>query len=360
MSEPPGDSARPARRVRYRGKNPRAFSERYKERNPERFPETIQKVLASGKTPAGDHIPILVDEILERLAPAPGEVAIDATIGHGGHAAALLPRLLPGGRLLGMDVDPLELPRAQERLRASGMPDESFMLKRMNYAGLPQLLADEELAGADLILADLGVSSMQLDDPHRGFSYKREGPFDLRMNPALGEPAWKLLERIPKKELEKILVENSDEPHAVSIADALVKARSKAPLRTTSDVAAAVRAALATLSARAQKEEGDSPIRRTFQALRILVNEEFSALEDFLRALPDCLNPGGRVAILTFHSGEDRRVKKAFQRELANGVFSDISRDVIRAGPDERYRNPRSSPAKLRWAIKGSRGRLVP
>jgi 16S rRNA (cytosine1402-N4)-methyltransferase len=348
--DPPPE--RPRRRPRYAGTHPVRFAEKYKERDPQRFSETVQKVLASGKTPAGDHVPILVPEILAILRPRPGEIAVDATLGHGGHAVALLPRLLPRGRLIGLDVDPLELPRAAARLRASGIPEEAFTTRRMNFARLPRLLLEKGLDGVDLVLADLGVSSMQLDDPARGFTFKREGPLDLRMNPDHGEPAGRLLANISRRDLVDALADLADEPHAKEIAEAILAVRSRGAIRTTTQLADAVRAALATLSPRIQREEGDLPIRRTFQALRILVNEEMTSLDAFLAALPACLNPGGRVAILSFHSGEDRRVKKAFRKGMSEGLYSDTAREVIRAGADERRDNPRSSSAKLRWAVR--------
>ncbi|MEO6325887.1 MAG: 16S rRNA (cytosine(1402)-N(4))-methyltransferase RsmH [Thermoanaerobaculia bacterium] len=353
--DPPAPPARPRRRVRYAGTHPRTFGEKYKERDPQRFPETVQKVLASGKTPAGAHVPILVAEILAVLKPRPGEVAVDATLGHGGHAEALVPLLLPGGRLIGLDVDPLELPRAEARLRAAGLPEAAFTTRRMNFAELPRLLADEGLAGVDLVLADLGVSSMQLDDPARGFTFKREGPLDLRMNPEQGASAERLLARIPRGALEEALAELADEPRAREIAAAIVAARSRGPIRTTTQLANAVRGVLATFSPREQREQGDLPIRRTFQAVRILVNDEMPALDAFLAALPGCLNPGGRAAILSFHSGEDRRVKKAFRAALAQGLYAEVAPDVVRAGDAERRDNPRSSSAKLRWAVRSAR-----
>jgi 16S rRNA (cytosine1402-N4)-methyltransferase len=330
------------RRPRYAGKHPRRFEEKYKEHHPERYSETVAKVLASGKTPAGTHRPIMVAEILEILSPKPGEAAIDCTLGYGGHAQELFPRLQPGGRLLGLDVDPLELPKTEGRLRALGFGPEIFTAQRGNFAGLPQVLAGAGLRGADIILADLGVSSMQIDDPARGFSVKLEGPLDMRMNPQRGQPASALLQRILPDALADLLVENADEPHAPALAAALA-GRSFA---TTASLAAGIRAALP----RVNQEECDLSIRRVFQALRIAVNDEFSALETFLRVLPACLNPGGRAAVLTFHSGEDRRVKKAFAAGLRDGLYADIAREVIRPNPAERRANPRSTPAKLRWA----------
>lgn len=342
MTEDASNPARPPRRPRYRGKNPRRFEEKYKERDPQRYAETVAKVLASGKTPAGSHRPIMVAEILEALVPNAGEVAVDCTLGHGGHAQEILPRVIPGGRLLGLDVDPLELPRTEERLRSLGYGPEQFSVWRSNFAGLPQVLARADLAGADVILADLGVSSMQLDNPARGFSMKQDGPLDMRMNPARGQGAAALLQKIEPVKLARLLQENADEPRSELLATAL----SGRVFLTTLSLAFAIRAALRCLP----NEERELSVRRVFQALRIAVNEEFSALETFLRHLPSCLNPGGRVAILTFHSDEDRRVKKSFAAGLEAELFSEIAREVIRPSPTERKANPRSVSAKLRWA----------
>ena len=343
------DSPTPAphkRRPRYSGKNPRHFEDKYKEHNPERYAETVQKVLASGKTPAGTHRPIMVTEILELLAPKPGELAVDCTLGYGGHAQEILARLAPGGKLLGLDTDPIELPKTEARLRALGFGPEVFTAHRGNFAGLPQMLAANEIAGADLILADLGVSSMQIDDPARGFSVKFDGPLDMRMNPQRGQPASALLAKIGPDTLATLLVEYADEPHAAALAPALAGKT----FASTKSLATAIRAVLP----RQNKEDCDLSIRRVFQALRIAVNDEFSALDTFLRNLPVCLNPGGRVAILTFHSGEDRRVKKSFEAGLRGGIFSDIAREVLRPSPAERNANPRSGPAKLRWARRAA------
>jgi 16S rRNA (cytosine1402-N4)-methyltransferase len=330
------------RRPRYSGKNPRRFEDKYKELNPGRYAETVEKVLASGRTPAGTHRPIMVAEILELLAPKPGEVAVDCTLGYGGHAQEILPRLAPGGKLLGLDTDPIELPKTEARLRALGFAPDMFTAHRSNFAGLPQVLAANEIAGADLILADLGLSSMQIDDPARGFSVKFDGPLDMRMNPQRGQPASAFLAKISLAALATLLVEYADEPHAATLAPALAGKT----FATTKSLANAIRAVVPRLN----KESCDLSIRRVFQALRIAVNDEFSALDTFLRNLPACLNPGGRVAILTFHSGEDRHVKKSFESGLRDGIFSDIAREVLRPSPAERDSNPRSTPAKLRWA----------
>jgi 16S rRNA (cytosine1402-N4)-methyltransferase len=333
------------RRPRYAGKNPRRFEEKYKERNPAKFPETIAKVTAAGKTPAGMHRPIMVEEILALLDPRPGEIAVDCTLGYGGHAEAILRRLQPGGRLLGLDVDPLELPRTEARLRALGFDETSFVARRSNYAGLAKVLAAEGLAGANLILADLGVSSMQIDDPARGFSVKADGPLDMRMNPERGAPASALLSKVSAGELAELLRENADEPHAEPLAAALA-GRSFA---TTG----ALREAIARVTTARAAEERELTVRRVFQALRIAVNDEFAALEAFLRVLPECLAPGGRVAVLTFHSGEDRRVKKSFAEALRQGRYAEVASEVLRPGATERHQNPRSASAKLRWARRG-------
>ncbi|MFA6034092.1 MAG: 16S rRNA (cytosine(1402)-N(4))-methyltransferase RsmH, partial [Myxococcota bacterium] len=251
---------------------------------------------------------------------------------------------LPGGRLLGLDCDPIELPKTEARLRALGYGPDTFTAHRSNFAGLPQVLAAGGVKGADFIVADLGVSSMQLDDPERGFSVKRKGPLDMRMNPSRGLGAAAFIQKIKPKALAKLMQENADEPGASGIAMALAGRL----FATTTELADAVRASLPDMG-----EDGRvATVRRVFQALRIAVNEEFTALDAFLRVLPDCLNPGGRVAILTFHSGEDRRVKKAFKAGLESGVYSSIAGEVIRAGPEERRANPRSTSAKLRWAVR--------
>jgi 16S rRNA (cytosine1402-N4)-methyltransferase len=330
------------RRPRYAGKYPRRFEDKYKELAPEKYPETVAKVLASGKTPAGSHVPIMVAEILEALAPRSGERAVDCTLGHGGHAREILARLQPGGQLLGLDVDPIEQPRTEARLRALGFDPEVFLVRRSNFAGLPQALAAEGWSGADVVLADLGLSSMQIDTPARGFSVKVAGPLDMRMNPQKGQPASALLTRLRPEALAELLRENADEPRAALLAQRLAGRT----FALTTDLATAIRAELPGLS----EDEREKSLRRVFQALRIAVNEEFTALDTLLRHLPDCLNPGGRVAILTFHSGEDRRVKKAFQAALREGRFSAIAEDVIRPSVAECRANPRAASAKLRWA----------
>jgi len=342
------DLPRPPRRVRYQGTHPRAFQEKYKELDPAAHAAELEKVRERGHTPAGTHRPICVDEILDVLAPGPGQRGLDATLGYGGHAQMILPRLDPGGRLYGIDVDPLELPRTEARLRALGFQEDVLVVRRMNFAGLPRLVGE---AGGplDFILADLGVSSMQIDNPARGFTYKADGPLDLRLNPQRGRPASALLQALSREELADLLRDLADEPEAEAIAEAL----HGQAVTGTRQLAGLVRAALRDRwSADTWQEELRHTLARTFQALRIAVNDELGVLEQFLALMPAALKPGGRVAILTFHSGEDRRVKKAFQAGLRDGIYRSVAPEPIRPTPEERRANPRSSSAKLRWAVR--------
>jgi 16S rRNA (cytosine1402-N4)-methyltransferase len=339
--QPSGEEPAPihVRRKRYSGKNPRKFSEKYKELNPELYPDILEKIAASGKTPAGTHIPVLMQESIDALQLAAGMVGVDGTLGFGGHAREILTRILPGGTLIGLDVDPIEQPKTIERLRHAGYGPDCFEAVLSNYAGIGKVLGQRGIPTVDFIFADLGCSSMQIDDPSRGFTFKSKGPLDMRMNPQRGISAADWLARCTVGELTEALRENADEPHAERIASLLAGKN----LQTTTDLVHAIDAAAHDVS-------GDTT-RRVFQALRIAVNEEFSALDAFLRTAPHFLKPGGRLVILTFHSGEDRRVKKCFQQLHRDGVFREISDDVITASAEERRANPRSIPAKLRWAI---------
>ena len=295
----------------------------------------------------------MVPEVLKILDPKPGELAVDATLGHGGHAVEILPRILPGGRLFGLDVDPLELPRTEARLRSLAFSPEALVVCRTNFAALPQVLATHGVKGVDLILADLGCSSMQLDNPSRGFSFKLDGPLDLRMNPNKGRSAACLIETLDEAGLARILAGNADEPHAALLAKAIIAARAKTSIQTTKALTQILERALSTPSMRGKEDEIEGSIRRAYQALRVAVNEEFSNLERFLTILPSCLKPGGRVVILSFHSGEDRRVKKFFQAGLREGHYSRIAEAVVRPSAEEVRSNPRCSSAKLRWAVAG-------
>jgi 16S rRNA (cytosine1402-N4)-methyltransferase len=336
------------RRPRYPGRHPRVFQHKYKELNPERYADDVRKVVASGKTPAGMHLPIMVAEVLEAARPRPGDVVVDCTLGGGGHARALLERIGPTGCLVGLDLDSVELSRTEARLRAEGFGPDVLRVRHETFAALGRALSAEGLAAADIVLADLGVSSMQLDNPDRGFSYKGVGPLDMRMDPTRGEPASSLIARADAASLSALLTDNADEPHADLIAG-LLKAE---PLDTTHATERAVRVGLTRALPRLSKAEVKDSIRRTFQALRIAVNDEFSRLDALLRALPYCLAPGGRAVIISFHSGEDRRVKKAFQAGLRAGLYADVAREIARPSREETRANRRASSAKLRWAIK--------
>ena len=297
MKEPiPSEPVVPhRRRPRYSGKYPKKFSEKYKEHRPDQYPETVSKVVASGKTPAGTHLPIMVSEILEALALNPGSNVIDCTLGYGGHTESMLPILIPGGRLIGLDVDPVEQPKTEARLRALGFGQEVFQVRRSNFAGILKVLTEEKIEGADAIVADLGISSMQIDNPERGFSVKHEGPLDMRMNQNKGQPVYVFLEKVKSDLLATILEENADEPNALLLAEFLAGKS----YRTTLELARSIRDFLPKM----EEEEQDLTIRRVFQALRIEVNEEWNALDTLLRHLPQALKSGGRVAILSFHSG---------------------------------------------------------
>ncbi|MBK7888428.1 MAG: 16S rRNA (cytosine(1402)-N(4))-methyltransferase RsmH [Bacteroidetes bacterium] len=343
------------RRERYKGTHPKSFKEKYKELQPEQYAEDVAKVLQQGRTPAGTHRSICVDEILEVLQITPGQIGLDATLGYGGHSLEMLKCLLPGGRLYAMDVDPIELPKTRDRLAALGFGPDVIVIKKMNFSGIDQLTAESGLL--NFILADLGVSSMQIDNPDRGFSFKVDGPLDLRLNPKSGKSAATLLKTISVDELEAIFQENADEPHATPIAHAIVTFRSKGGIiSTTFKLKEVIEKALSFLPEADRKEVVKKSCQRCFQALRIAVNDEFGVLEKFLEKIPFALAPGGRVALLTFHSGEDRRVKKSFQHFLREGIYSEITAEPIRPSAAECHSNPRAKSAKLRWAVRSDLG----
>ena len=336
------------RRARYRGTHPRRFGEKYKELAPERYPALNEQLRERGHTPAGQHVPILVDEVLVALAPQAGERGVDATLGWGGHAQRFLERIHPGGQLLALDADPAELPKTEARLRRLGADEATLLVRRTNFAGVRAAIdAAGWQEGVDFLFADLGVSSMQVDDPARGFSFKLDGPLDMRMNPNRGLSAAQWLARASAPTLAKALKDDADEPRALEIAEVLVG--QSVPVQTTRALADAVRHAL---DGRSSIDDIELSVRRVFQALRIEVNDEFGALDALLRQLPDCLRAGGRVAFLTFHSGEDRRVKRAFEQAERASLFADVSREVVRPSWAEQRSNPRSRAAKLRSARK--------
>lgn len=338
------------RRVRYSGTHPRKFSEKYKELNPEKYQDTIERVISKGSTPAGMHISICVQEILTFLQIKPGMKGLDATLGYGGHSRKMLEALQGRGHLYALDVDPIEIVKTTKRLREAGFSEEIFTPISENFANVDRVA--EQYGPFDFLLADLGVSSMQIDNPERGFSYKQEGPLDLRLNPQNGEPASERLQKMNREEIEGMLIDNSDEPYAAEIARAIAgKLRKGQKIDTTTKLAELIGEALSFLPEKERKEAVKKSCARVFQALRIDVNSEFEVLEAFLTKLPSCMAPGGRIAILTFHSGEDRLVKHAFKEGKKAGIYSEVAEDVIRPSSEECAKNPRAKSTKMRWAV---------
>lgn len=338
------------RRVRYKGTHPRTYSEKYKELNPEKYQDTIEKVIKKGNTPAGMHIPICVKEVLDFLQIQPGQTGLDATLGYGGHSQKILECLKGTGHLYALDIDPFEIVKTKKRLENLGYGEEILTVIPDNFANIDQVAA--KYGPFQFLLADLGVSSMQLDNPARGFSYKNEGPLDLRLNPNAGISAAGRLKELTQQEMEWMFVENSDEPYAKEIAKSVTSALRKGkPIETTTQLTELIAQALSFLPKEEQKDTVKKSCVRVFQALRIDVNSEFEVLDSFLQKLPSVMAPGGRIAILTFHSGEDRLVKKSFKEFFNMGIYSDISKDVIRPSAEECARNNRARSAKMRWAI---------
>lgn len=347
------------RRVRYRGTHPVRFEEKYKELQPEKYAETVEKVIRKGGTPAGMHRSIMVKEVLEALCIQPGQQGLDATLGYGGHTKAMLEQLEGQGRIYALDVDQEEAEKTKQRLRGQGFGPELLEIRLQNFSGLATLA--EEVGGFDFVLADLGVSSMQIDNPARGFSFKVDGPLDLRMDPRHGEPASVRLGELSREELAGCFVDNADEPYAEEIAAELLKRRRKGQrIETTTALREAIKAAVcavrevAVLPEEEQEETVKKSCARVFQALRIDVNHEYESLYAFLEALPQALRPGGHVAILTFHSGEDRLVKRAFKEGKKAGIYAEISEDVIRPSAEECFHNSRARSTKLRFAVKSN------
>lgn len=339
------------RRVHYSGTHPKRFEEKYKEHDPEKYADTIEKVISKGSTPAGMHISICVNEILDFLQIQPGQQGLDATLGYGGHTRRMLEKLQGKGHMYALDVDPIEIVKTKQRLADAGYGEDILTIKQTNFRNIDQVA--EEAGGFDFILADLGVSSMQIDNPDRGFTYKFDGPLDLRLDPEKGESAAERLREVSYEELVGMFQENSDEPYAEEIATVIMKRkRTKNYVETTTQMKEVIEEALSFVPENERKEAVKKSCQRCFQALRIDVNSEFEVLYDFLDKLPDALRPGGRVAILTFHSGEDRLVKRAFRDGLRSGVFSDVNKDVIRPSAEECARNPRARSTKMRWAVK--------
>jgi 16S rRNA (cytosine1402-N4)-methyltransferase len=346
---------KPARRPRYGGTHPKDYAQKYKEHDLQAYPEMETHLRAKGNTPAGTHVPILVEEVLECLKPAPGEIVADCTLGYGGHASEFLKRIGPTGRLIALDIDGVELERTGRRLAQGGAP---VSCHRSNFAGIAKVLRQENLDGVDVIFADLGVSSMQIDNPDRGMSYKREGPLDMRMDDRLQRTGADLLRTLSEQDLAKALAELADEPDAEKIARRIVTQRVREPITRTSQLVQAIfeTKGLTIETWRRQRDRLGSlhPAARTFQALRILVNDEFSALKAFLQKAPLCLRPSGRIGVISFHSGEDRLVKHAFRDGYRGGIYESTAREVIVPGAREIRENPRSASAKFRWAVARS------
>jgi 16S rRNA (cytosine1402-N4)-methyltransferase len=411
------------RRVRYLGKYPRSYGDKYKELAGD--VDTVQKVLDKGMTPAGRHVPILLNECLQHLGlldtstrEGPAFV-VDCTLGYGGHSSGILWQLLNSGnqnehRLLCFDRDSVEIRKATDRLnqivREHSDTQQQQRLEtttnpvttvNRNFRELRPYLAsfnNGDCGQVTALLADLGLSSMQIDNAARGFTYKREGPLDMRMtgeydaggnnstNSLTTETAYDLLSRINVKELTKMLKENSDEPYAEVIASAILGNPSKKQRHanipsTTLELANVVRDAVRPLlsppgapisnkrattthhdddppprrQSNDMKKLLDATVARVIQAIRIQVNAEFESLDELLADLPYILAPSGRAVVLTFHSGEDRRVKRAFKEGFKNGCYTSWSRDVVRPTAQERRDNPRSSCCKLRWVVRSDK-----
>ena len=339
------------RRVRYKGTHPKRYEEKYKELQPEKYPETVAKVIQKGSTPVGMHIPIMVNEILEFLQIQPGQIGLDATLGYGGHTSRMLERLESKGHIYALDVDSIEMEKTRQRLENMGYGPEILTIRKLNFANIDQIAG--ESGPLDFVLADLGVSSMQIDNPSRGFSFKKEGPLDLRLDPLKGEPASERLKGLTQEELTGMLIENSDEPYAEEIARAVMgEIKRGREVATTTRLYEMIDRALAFIPEEERKEAVKKSCQRTFQALRIDVNSEFEVLYEFLDKLPGVLKPGGRAAILTFHSGEDRIVKKSFKEMYRAGLYSQVAGDVIRPSAEECRMNSRAHSTKMRWAIK--------
>lgn len=339
------------RRPRYKGKYPKRFEEKYKELQPEKYKDTIEHVISKGNTPAGMHISIMVNEILDFLKIQPGEIGFDATLGYGGHTKALLQQLQGQGHIYATDVDPVESAKTKKRLADQGFGEEILTIRLQNFCTIDEIA--KEVGGFDFILADLGVSSMQIDNPERGFSFKTEGPLDLRLNQQSGISAAERLDTISRDELAGMLYENSDEPYCEELARAITdEIRKGNRIDTTTKLRQVIEKTLDFLPEKEKKDTIKKTCQRVFQALRIDVNHEFEVLYEFMEKLPGALKPGGRVAILTFHSGEDKLVKRALKEGFRDGIYSEYAKDVVRPSAQECAQNARAHSTKMRWAVR--------
>jgi len=353
-----GNGAQPPpkrpRRRRYSGTHPKSYLQKYKEHNLAAYPEIKDHLLAKGKTPAGSHIPVLTEEVLACLKPRTGETIVDCTVGYGGHASEFIKHIGPTGKLIALDVDSTELKRTRHRLSKENVPVSFY---RSNFAGIAKVLKKENLNGCDIIFADLGVSSMQIDNPDRGMSYKHEGPLDMRMDDRLKQTGAGLLNTLSEEELSRAFLELADEPDHQKIAHSIVTQRAVQAITQTSQLVGVIFDVKGLTLASWKNQQRNSkfgslhPAARIFQALRILVNDELGCLRELLRIAPYCLRPGGRIGIISFHSGEDRLVKHSFRDGVRNGIYQSAAQDAIVPRIKEINSNPRSASAKLRWAI---------
>ena len=347
----PQEEKKHKRRVHYSGKYPKKFEEKYKEHQPEKYQDMIEHVIRKGNTPAGMHLSIMVQEILDFLQIQPGQTGFDATLGYGGHTKAMLECLKGQGHMYATDVDPIESAKTKKRLADAGFGEDILTIRLQNFCTIDEIA--KEAGGFDFVLADLGVSSMQIDNPDRGFSFKVDGPLDLRLNPEKGISAAERLAQINEDELAGMLWENSDEPYAEELAHAIVTERKHGkPIDTTTRLREVIEETLSFLPEKEKKDTVKKTCQRTFQALRIDVNNEFEVLYEFMEKLPGALKPGGRAAILTFHSGEDKLVKKALKQGYKEGIYSEIANDVVRPSAEECAQNGRARSTKMRWAVR--------
>ena len=282
------------------------------------------------------HVPVMLAEVLAGLSPQAGGLFVDGTLGGGGHTRALAQRVGPTGRVIALDLDPAAIEAA-----ARNLADLPVRPVQANFCDLPEVLAEIGLGAVDGILLDLGLSSDQLADVERGFSFSSTGPLDLRFNPMQGKPAWRLLERLSAEHLADLIYHYGEERHSRRIARAIVQRRRDHRVETAADLAELVRGCVPR-----SRHDRIDPATRTFQALRIAVNDELKSLEIALRRLPDCLRPGGRLAVISFHSLEDRRVKEAFRDDPR---LTALTRKPLTPADTETAENPRSRSAKLRW-----------
>jgi 16S rRNA (cytosine1402-N4)-methyltransferase len=341
------------RRRRYSGTHPKSYQQKYKEHNIAAYPDIKAHLRAKGKTPAGSHIPVLIEEVIGCLRPRPGETIVDCTVGYGGHASEFIRHIGPTGKLIALDVDSAELERTRQRLSKENVPVSFY---RSNFAGIANVLKKEGLTGCDIIFADLGVSSMQIDNPDRGMSYKHKGPLDMRMDERLKQTGEDLLNTLCEEELSKAFLELADEPDHQKIARLIVTRRTVQAITQTEQLVRLI-FHVKGLTPKTWQQQNQAkfgklhPAARTFQALRILVNDELGCLKELLRIAPYCLNPAGRIGIISFHSGEDRLVKRSFRDNVRNGIYQSASRSPLVPRIKEIISNPRSSSAKFRYAV---------